>query len=298
MEFPFVTLDVFTNTPFQGNPLAVITIPHDSPKPTQAQKQAVAREFNLSESVFVHDVADHATNKQREIDIFLINAEVPFAGHPTIGTAVSLLPLGVDTLVTKAGPITLLETSPGVIQAGIPHNVHLHERRLGEQSSNPEISAVEKSARLFSIVKGMTFGLIGLKSLDLLAKTEIHALGLSAEEYLDEGWNVGFLSTYYYTLVGEREEAGKTVVSVRTRMIEAGFEDPATGSGACSLACFLTLGRGEPTPDQTIKYEITQGVEMGRESNMIIEVTVKDSKIDTVSLAGTATQVMRGYVKI
>ncbi|CAM1502051.1 Fc.00g040350.m01.CDS01 [Cosmosporella sp. VM-42] len=302
MELPFVTLDVFTKTRYAGNPLAVITIPaSQDPKPTQEQKQAIAREFNLSESVFVHDVADHDVNKTREIDIFLTDAEVPFAGHPTIGTAVSLLSQGVDTVVTKAGPISLTEISPGVIKAGIPHNVHLHERRLGEvhlSSLIDELRAAEQAAPIFSIVKGMTFVLAQLPNLELLAKVKPSATPIPNDEVLDEGWQDGFIGKYWWTMGGMREENGTTVCSIRTRMVEVGFEDPATGSAACALCCWLQSQSTTSHEDRTIRYEITQGVEIGRESNIIVDVTVKDSRIDTVSLAGTATQVMRGYVTI
>ena len=302
MELPFITLDVFTKTRYAGNPLAVITIPStQDPKPTQEQKQAIAREFNLSETVFVHDVADHDVNKTREIDIFLTNAEVPFAGHPTIGTAVSLLAQGVDTLVTKAGPITLTEISPGVVKAGIPHNVHLHQRQLGEGylSSDDELRTAQQAAPVFSIVKGMSFALVKLSNLELLGKVKPSTAHVPVGEVLDEGWQEGFLSSYYWVLLGTREEDGITVCSIRTRMVEVALEDPATGSAACALCCWLqSTQTATSRKDRNTRYEVTQGVEMGRESNIIVDITVKDNKIDTVSLAGTATQVMRGHVTI
>ena len=88
----FTILDVFTSTPFKGNPLAVITVPPGVVL-TQSQKLAITKEFNLSETVFVHDVEE--PTDQRRFDIFTPHAEVPFAGHPTITTAVFLYPHGV-----------------------------------------------------------------------------------------------------------------------------------------------------------------------------------------------------------
>ena len=300
MELPFVTLDVFTTTRYRGNPLAVVTIPHDLPTaPTQEQKQAIAAEFNLSETVFVHDIADHDVNHTRQIDIFLTNAEVPFAGHPTIGTAVSLLDKGVDTLVTKAGPISLAEVKPRVVRAGIPHNVHLHQGGLGvsQLSADEDLGAAEQEAPLFSIVKGMTFALVKLNDLSLLARVRPQVEHLPTDQLLDQGWNQGFLGKYYYVHLGEKEQDGKTIVSIRTRMVEVALEDPATGSAACALCSYLTL-QDKSSGDRSITYEVTQGVEIGRESNILVQITTKDSKIDSVSLAGTATQVMRGYVTI
>ena len=136
MELSFTTLDVFTSTRFEGNPLAVVRVPAALRGAiTAAQKQAVAREFNLSETVFLHEPAgdddddDGAATTTLEMDIFTVDQELPFAGHPTIGTAVlarhHLYP-AVDTLVTRSGPISLLPPSPPgsrAVRARIAHNV-------------------------------------------------------------------------------------------------------------------------------------------------------------------------------
>ncbi|KAK9440936.1 Phenazine biosynthesis PhzC/PhzF protein [Metarhizium brunneum] len=307
-ELPFVTLDVFTTTPYRGNPLAVVTIPSTlSPPPTQAQKQAIAREFNLSETVFIHDVANPETTKTRNIDIFLPFAEIPFAGHPTIGTAVSLLDQGVDTLVTKAGPIPLKQTSERFVQASIPHNVHVHAktaRQLGPGNlysverlqADDEIRERELSAPVVSIVNGVTFLLIKLESLEQLAKVQQTGVEFPPEELLDEGWKKGLIARLYFVKTGEKkDESGSPVQVLRTRMMEHSFEDPATGSAACCLSSYLSIeGDKQTTPKR--RYEITQGVEMGKESNIVVEVEMKDDKIDNVQLAGTAVQVMRGHV--
>lgn len=87
-QLEFVTLDVFTTTPFKGNPLGVVHLPPptaSAPALSQAQKQAIAREFNLSETVFVHDVSpgsEEESSNTRRIDIFMTDKELPFAGHP------------------------------------------------------------------------------------------------------------------------------------------------------------------------------------------------------------------------
>lgn len=312
MELPFVTLDVFTTTRYRGNPLAVVTIPagtndDDQPPLTQAQKQAIAREFNLSETVFVHDISDADADKTtRVIDIFVTDAEIPFAGHPTIGTAVLLRPLGVDVLVAKAGRIDIVETAPGHVQAAIPHNVREHEKTLanflpapGQLHADAAIRERELASPLFSIVNGMTFALIDLPDLDVLAQVALSGTQLRADQLLDDGWQTGFLSKYYYVLINQdnKTEPSKTVFSIRSRMMEAAFEDPATGSAACALSCYLTLQQPD-LGDQIFRFEIDQGVEMGRESNIVVEVALCDSKIDTVKLSGTATQVMRGYITI
>lgn len=297
LELPFVTFDVFTKERFRGNALAIVTIPKDfTPKPTQAQKQTIAREFNLSETVFVHE----EDGPSRHFDIFLPHSEIPFAGHPTIGTAVSLLPLGVNTLIAKAGPLAITQPTPGFVQASIPHDTHLHAARLrdvpsfgpSDLSTVPEIRNAELNAPIFTIVNGMNFILAELDNLDILSKVVLSPCKFPLEKLLDAGSPAGLLSRYYYVKL--QEEPGKVVI--RTRMIEGTFEDPATGSAACCLASYLSLHDNKQ--EGTVRYEITQGVEMGRDSDIIVEVAIKDGKIDTVSLAGTATQVMRGYVSL
>jgi PhzF family phenazine biosynthesis protein len=306
-ELPFITLDVFTTTKFKGNPLAVVTIPANLPSPpTQAQKQAIAREFNLSETVFVHDVDPTSGNdtNQRKIDIFLVNAEIPFAGHPTIGAAVSLLPLGVRTVVAKAGPIAITQTGPRAVEASIPHDVRIHAKRLHQLSDDltptldlspdPIIRQAELNAPIVSIVNGMTFLLIELPSLDHLSRVNLNPSSLAPGELLDEGWRKSFLGRYHFVRTGGSSTGD--VVTLRTRLVEPTLEDPATGSAASALCSYLSLtsGRG----DGLTRYEVTQGVEMGRESNIVINVGVKGGKVETVTLAGTATQVMRGFVSL
>jgi PhzF family phenazine biosynthesis protein len=306
-ELPFVTLDVFTTTRYRGNPLAVVTIP-PTVTPTQGQKQAIAREFNLSETVFIHDVPDPETNKTRKIDIFLPSAELPFAGHPTIGTAVSLLHQGVDTLVTKAGPIPLRRTGERFVHASIPHHVHVHAKKAralapsklyspDKLQPDADIRQRELDAPVVSIVNGVAFLLIELQSLEQLAEVQLTGVEFPPEELLDDGWRAGLIARLYYVRTDERDESGLPVQVLRTRMMEHSFEDPATGSAACCLSTYLSIeGDRQTTP--TRRYDITQGVEMGKESHIIVDVDIKDGKIDKVQLAGTAVQVMRGYVSL
>lgn len=298
LELPFVTLDVFTTTRYRGNPLAVVTVPASVSAPlTQEQKQLIAREFNLSETVIVHESEGHS----RKIDIFIPEAELPFAGHPTVGTAISLLKDGVTELVTKAGPIAIEKEGENFVKADIPHNVRLHKNTLkdaeeisrpGYLSSVDEIQKAELEAPIFSICQGMAFSLIKLPDLDVLGQVAC-SVGTFSEKILDEGWQEGIIGRLYY--VKEKSDR-HDVVKLRTRMILISFEDPATGSASCALGAYLALHGGRK--DGKTRYELTQGVEMGRQSDIVVDVATKDGAIDTVSLAGTATQVMRGYVTI
>jgi PhzF family phenazine biosynthesis protein len=134
MQLEFVTVDVFTSKPYEGNPLAIIRIPHGV-NVSQEQKQAIAREFNLSESTFLHENGPDVQGDAWAVDIFLTTAEIPFAGHPTIGTACYALSrtakergikIGVieASFRLKAGPVGLrYDVAKKTARASIPHDV-------------------------------------------------------------------------------------------------------------------------------------------------------------------------------
>jgi predicted PhzF superfamily epimerase YddE/YHI9 len=288
MKLSFVTLDVFTDTRYTGNPLAIVSVP-SSPQLSQSQKQNIAREFNLSETVFLHP-AEPSSDKPAEvkIDIFTSIAEVPFAGHPTIGTASYLLRYQnapVQSLLTKAGaiPIRALENKA---VARVPHDVHLHEATV-------DSGLTSQKSPIFSIVKGMTFILLELPSLDALSTiTSTIYKDTYAPKILDAGgWNVGILVTYAYVLGDFRDG----VQEIRTRS-QGSREDPATGSAASALSSYLALQSSRPG---NFRFRIVQGVEMGRRSVIELEVVkADDGTIDSVFLSGEAVITMEGTLEI
>lgn len=133
-QLAFVTVDVFTSRPYEGNPLAIVRIPHGH-SVSQEQKQAVAREFNLSETTFLHEKGPDAQDDTWTVDIFMTTRELPFAGHPTIGTACYVLGRTADerglrsgvieaNFALKAGPVELqYDVVKKTARASIPHNV-------------------------------------------------------------------------------------------------------------------------------------------------------------------------------
>lgn len=314
MELQFHTLDVFTSTRLEGNPLAVVSVPAALKESlSQETKDKIAKEFNLSETVFLHENSDPGS-ADRQIDIFTTGGEIPFAGHPTIGTSVLAkyhLSPSVDTLVAKCGRIGL-ETGPdNYIRAKIPHDVHLHRKTLADVvrgpdhpglSTDPITREAELKAPVVSIVNGMTFVLIKLPSLDALGKVQKGGLDFTKLDspLLDEGWRESFVSRYYYVEVDDGPEGGgekRRRRRLRTRMMEVSFEDPATGSAASALCSFLTLTEEKKGRE----FEVTQGVEMGRKSVISVETTVKDEdvlKLEDVFLGGTAVVVMKGTLNV
>lgn len=305
MELPYTTLDVFTKTAFKGNPLAVVTIPSStSIALSQVKKQAIAKEFNLSETVFVHEV-DDAKSTERRIDIFTPTQELPFAGHPVIGTAVFLQPRGITSLQVKAGPVNVESANDGAVRVAIPYNVRLHENRVPDLSKTrgdvpQELADAELGAPIFSIVNGMAFALIEVPSLEVLAKAQIGVMD-EIPNLLDEGWNAGWVSRrYYYVNMGTEEVGGRTVRKLRTRMVRPTMEDPATGSAACCLTSYLSL---HVYSEEKLGFEITQGVEMGRESHIVVEAEVESASdgtraLKSLHLGGTAVKVMSGVLHI
>nr|OQO20859.1 hypothetical protein B0A51_12108 [Rachicladosporium sp. CCFEE 5018] len=299
----FVTVDVFTRTRFKGNPLAIVTIPsgYDISTPTL---QATTREFNLSETVFLHESSDTTADIPAwTIRIFMTEAELPFAGHPTIGTAcyvMSTLAAGKSRAVLhcKAGPIEI-EYDSSVAKASIPHNVHVHTESPSNAKAVTNLQPRLEGKELLNIatvspVKGMNFVYIQLSDLETL--TLVECTGLKPKPTLDSAWNVGFCGSVFYVL-GERSTSPEAAVkqSLRMRMIEGILEDPATGSAACGLAAFLAM-KGD---DRRVDFEMTQGVEMGRQSDIGVEVTLDKSgkAVEKIVLSGSAVKVMEGRVE-
>ena len=237
----FTTFDVFTKTPFKGNPLAIVKVPLDFPL-SQSRKQAIAREFNFSETVFLHE-GEQKTSQERKIDIFTTTEELPFAGHPTIGTICSIATdpaidsMGELTLLTKAGPIpSKFDYESFIAIASIPHNVHVHQDRL-ERSRVEQLCHFPENRpyddlldmwptnigqyRIFpvvSIVKGMSFILINFPqgSGQLQTIRVGRQLTYADAVSLDEDWLPSFLAPYFYEILSHK---GDDSVRIRARMI-------------------------------------------------------------------------------
>ncbi|KAJ7934399.1 hypothetical protein B0H13DRAFT_1591638 [Mycena leptocephala] len=243
----FTKLDVFTSTPFVGNPLAIVHVP-STVRLTQTEKQLVAREFNLSETVFHHeqDTIDSAT--PIVIDIFTTTEELPFAGHPTVGSGFYLLSraphLDSVTLRTKAGDIPVARTPGGAcLQVPIDFKIHASLSIPAIKAAQPRLTDADYvngagAEACASIVKGMTFLLVAVASEDALARMQLYPTRLTipdAPAVLGE-WGHGFAGIYVFYERGDG--------MVRTRMFDGVLEDPATGSAASTLGGWLAVRRG------------------------------------------------------
>lgn len=314
----FATMDVFTNWRFVGNPLAIVEVPKGAVL-TQPEKQAIAREFNFSETVFLHE--DDGSPDGRRFDIFTITEELNFAGHPTIGTLCYIgSQLGVAEnssalpikLLAKAGTISArYDASTRLAEADIPHRVNIHAETVNIAhviKSQPQIeSAINSLARsherneyndfpMVSIVKGMTYMLVRLPSVsDCLDALRLGQVPIAAPK-MDDGWAPSFVAPYFYVILPEAEDG---TIKIRSRMIDPEIgEDPATGSAACTLASYLALQAGGIS--KTYGYHIEQGVEMGRPSSIKVQVALDGSgkAVKRVSLSGTSVPVTQGILNV
>ena len=296
MRRRFITADVFTTQPFGGNPVAVLP---DATGLSTDQMQRLAREFNLSETVFVlpPEGADH----DKRIRIFVPTEEVPFAGHPTIGTAIILSTVG-DIPLNGDVTGTVLKTEAGNVPVAIrardgqPVSATLTAPKLPEIRPAParETLAAMLSLSPDQIVQGEASS-CGLPFL-LIEVADREALGASRLD-LTVNDQIGEGAWARWPLVFTRDAAEGFDFQARMYAHGAGIpEDPATGSAAAALGGWL--GHHDPMQDGTIKRVIAQGVEMGRSSRLEIEVDKKDGEVTAVRVTGSAVLISEGQIEV
>jgi predicted PhzF superfamily epimerase YddE/YHI9 len=314
MTLDYATIDVFATTPVRGNPLAVVRVPA-SVKLAQVTKQAIAKEFNYSETVFIHvpDGPPTGLAATIKVDIFTVDQELPFAGHPTIGSSWYILnhpeqfylPADVDlTLKIKAGLVPVQSdgsSSTGRVRIDTPVDLMIHK-----PYDHPTIRALQPALRVsdyyygdasipvVSIVKGMTCFPLRLSSLEALGKLQLFPARLSVPDGWLGDW-AGRKNVPVYAYVLLSYDGG--IVKLRTRLINGPAEDPATGSAAGALSGYISTELFNAGHGGRYSFEITQGVEIGRESELYTEVYMsEDGKVEKVELYGTAVKVMEGKI--
>lgn len=297
MRYTFYTVDVFTDRIFGGNPLAVFP---DAQGLTDMQMQLVAREFNLSETAFVFPPRNpgHAC----KLRIFTPKVELPFAGHPTVGTAYVLADLGRIPLQDGEVRVVLEENVGPVpvtirVQNGRPVFTQLTTAQPPEFGPPPpapadlasalglnaaDILTADYTPRAVSC--GLAWLIIPVTGRDAIARARLHAERY--QEVLGSYWSRGvYLVTF---------EPGIPGADVHARMYApaiAPHEDPATGSAAASLAGYLAA---REKGDGTRRWRVTQGHEMGRPSLIEIEAERAGGKITAIRVGGASVLVSEG----
>ncbi|KAF2501699.1 phenazine biosynthesis PhzC/PhzF protein [Lophium mytilinum] len=315
-DLEYSILDVFTSTRFAGNPLAIVFLPPTADyNPSQSELQAIASEFNLSETIFLHQPTDSdITQAIQRARIFTSTREILFAGHPTIGAAAYLLlqnpwQHALKALVPGAGPIpiSLVDGKAGFVKAVVPHTYHEHSQRcpaeklLALHSTLAPFVGAEQTFPVVSIVKGMTWVLVELASLEALAAAKLGnaaAMIMGDGGLLDDGWEYAAPMGAYFYVRGPQGEGGEEgVETVRTRYMVRQIEDPATGSAASALTGYLSL-KEEGERGGKREWNIVQGVEMGRRSEIGVKVKVEGGKIEEIEISGTAVVVSQGRIRV
>lgn len=293
MKLRFHTLDVFTEQRFGGNPLAVVL---EADGLTQARMQQVAREFNLSETVFL--LKPTRKDALACVRIFTPAKELPFAGHPTLGTAclladLGLAPVGDFVLEEGIGPVAVKVRR----EAGRPLFAQLTTAKLPE--FGPPAPAAAELAAMFGLAVtdietaaeksrmvscGLPYVLVPLRDAKTLPRIEFDLPRW--KKLLSTAWADHVLA---YHRDGEH---------VRARMFAPGsgvFEDPATGSAAVALAGALASESAQA--DGTLRWRIEQGAEMGRPSQLYAEADKKSGKVIAVRVGGYAVNVLSGEIE-
>ncbi|PSO15635.1 PhzF family phenazine biosynthesis protein [Bradyrhizobium sp. MOS003] len=300
MQRRYITADVFTDRAFGGNQLAVVL---DAGGLTTKQMQAVATEFNYSETTFVLPPRDKANDA--EVRIFTPVRELPFAGHPNVGTAFVLA-----SLASESKPRLLFEEKAGLVPVDI--------RREQGKVVSTELTAPQPLSRLAEISAADIAACISLTADDI--RTDRHApqvvgVGtpfLVAELHSRDALKRarpdaaafgrvlprdGAFSVWFYTRdVG----AAEAPCDIQARMFmrgTSGFaEDPATGSATVAAAAlFADL---DPVRDGELRLTVGQGFDMGRPSILLTRVRKQDGKIVSAHVGGQCVQMMEGTFRL
>ncbi|HUF28544.1 MAG TPA: PhzF family phenazine biosynthesis protein [Gemmatimonadaceae bacterium] len=302
MRIPFFTADVFTSHRFGGNQLAVFP---DATSIPEELLLDITREFNYSETVFVHPPASPAHT--RRLRIFTPGGEVPFAGHPTVGTAHVLAATGhialdgAETRIVfeeKIGPVPVTIFA----ESGKPVRAQLSVAKLPEIGPPPpsrerlaEVLGLETQALLAgkfgpqAVSCGLPFLFVPVRDRKAVARARVRLDRW--EPILATSW-----APEIFVFARDAENPGS---DIRARMFAPGMsvpEDPATGSACAALAGYLAAR--DTRRDGILRWVVEQGFEMGRPSILEIEADKSDGTITAIRVAGATVMVAEGTLDI
>ena len=296
MRRRFVTLDVFTKKRFAGNPLAVVLEPDGL---DTAAMQAIAREFNLSETVFVQPPENSA--HRAKLRIFTPGRELPFAGHPTVGTAVLLGTLedGVnerDFVLEENIGLVPCRVKPAAASGHATFDIPRLPAEEGKAADNTALAAaLSISPADIGFDKfvpqrwsaGNPFAIVPVSGLPVIARCRPDMT------HFEKAFGGGFAAPF--VVCGETAERGN---SFHARMFAPGAgitEDPATGSAAAAFAGYLAAHGDYQDGEHLVRIE--QGYEMGRPSLMELTLKIAGGKLTGASIGGSAVIVSEGTIE-
>jgi trans-2,3-dihydro-3-hydroxyanthranilate isomerase len=300
MQLEFVTVDVFTERRFGGNPLAVVI---DGRGVTTPQMQAIAAEFNLAETTFVLPPQDSSHTAQ--VRIFTPRAEMPFAGHPNVGTAFVLATRG-DCHGRAVGDPLVFEEKAGL--------VHLDLIKDGTAVVGARLAPPQPLTRGADIAADVVAAACSLKSADIetanhvpciascglplaFAELKTRAALAAARPRTDVFAEHLPMDRATGILLYVKDRSGGFDLQVRMFAPLYGVpEDPATGSANVALVGLLASLR--PETDLTLELRIAQGVDMGRPSLLEATAVKKNGTLASLSIGGRCVIVMRGTIEL
>ena len=298
-ELDYFVVDVFTETPMQGNPLAVVVNTCDL---TTERMQAIAREFNLSETTFIERRAPAMERAEGvRVRIFTTQEELPFAGHPTLGTA-SILKANAPetvqgdtvTLALNVGPVPVrFEQRPGDA-AGWFGEMTQREPEFGAELEPAEIAPLlglaaddlDPALKPQVVSTGNAFAIVVLRSVEALGRLKVNQEAATA-------WLRQRAARWFYVLAPELDQDQNAAKRYRARMQFYGGEDPATGSAAGCAISYL-VARGAVASDERV--HVRQGVEMGRPSDLFLAAKKESARVRDVRVAGSTVLVANGQL--
>ena len=292
-ELEYYVADVFTETALAGNPVAVV---FDTVGLAAEKMQAIAREFNLSETTFVQRrPADAEQTEGVRVRIFTTQEELPFAGHPTLGTAAVLKRVAAETLqdntVTLAlnvGPIPVCFEVRPVDSASDFGEMTQRDPEFGAELPPASVAhllglELEALSPLYApqvVSTGTAFAIVVLRSLDALSR-------LNVKQQEATPWLREHGARWFYVLA----PTGSDEPAFRARMQFNGGEDPATGSAAGCAISYL-VAHGAVSSGRRIL--VRQGVEMGRTSDIFLSAKGNPTKVSDVRVGGGTVLVANG----
>jgi trans-2,3-dihydro-3-hydroxyanthranilate isomerase len=288
--FRFVQLDVFSSQPLEGNQLAVIP---DGRGLSDADMQKIAKEMNLSETTFVLP-RDAATERERgiRVRIFTVEEELPFAGHPTLGTAFVLRgssgakEIALDLNVGRV-PVAFEEV-PGQPVFGEmtqmdPEFGARHDREAVAHASRLDHGDIDPSLPIQTVSTGVPFTIVPLRGLKNMRELNVDVR--SSAEYLERSGGKFF---YFVT-----RETVDPAARLHARMIFYNGEDPATGSAAGCAAAWAVAHGVIPSDQRAL---IEQGMEIKRPSRIFVRASRKDDRVVNVRVGGNVVETIRGEI--
>ena len=292
MDHRFYTLDVFTATRFSGNPLAVVA---DGDGFSQDQMQAIAREMNLSETVFVQKPTDDRALAR--LRIFTTKQELKLAGHPVIGTWFLLAELGVVP-AQEGGVHILQQTGAGVLPVEI--------RFKGGRPQRVTMTQMEAHFKPCEIDKRKLAAALGLSPKDFHPKLQPEFVSTGVFNLMLPVRNRAALNKIQMSIFEMSRLLGKQATMVYCFILGKNneaetrgmlpweiYEDPGTGSAAGSLGAYLVKHK---LLDAGHTLKITQGVEMGRACQIEVEVSQSGKQL-TPRMSGIAVKVFEGMIR-